>query len=104
MALRVKYGDLEYRGIDAGGGEILFYQDRAFTGIVVEYTDENELISEEEFTDGHLGGLQRHHYLNGQIEEYQIAFNVPHGTYRKWDKQGNLIDEFDLGPKPEFLF
>ncbi|MCC8408690.1 hypothetical protein LJ707_07100 [Mucilaginibacter sp. UR6-1] len=100
MELRVAYEDLENKGFDAGGGEILYYQGQPFTGTIVQYID-GILVSEEEFENGHLGGAQRDYYLNGQIkEEWFIAFNKRYGLYREWDEQGNLIDEFDFGPKP----
>jgi antitoxin component YwqK of YwqJK toxin-antitoxin module len=100
MTLRIEYEDLEHRGMDAGGGDILYHCGQPFTGIVVLYAD-GVLISEEEFTDGHLGGAQRQYHLNGQIEEeYFIALNTHYGLYRKWDQEGNVVKQFVLGPKP----
>jgi len=100
MSIRVTYEELENRGFDAGGGEILYYQGQPFTGTIVEYRN-NVLIGEEEFTDGHVGGTQRTYYANGQTEkEYFIAFNTYYGLLRWWDEEGNLTHQRDFGPKP----
>jgi antitoxin component YwqK of YwqJK toxin-antitoxin module len=101
MTLRLTYEELENRGFDAGGGEILYYQGVPFTGTVVAYYENGRPLTEEEFQDGHLGGAQREYHENGQLgEEYFIAFNTPYGMYKKWDKNGNLIKEFSFVPKP----
>lgn len=99
MAIKVIYEELELRGFDAGGGDIIYYQGKPFTGIRVTY-ENGHLSIEEEFTDGHLGGIQRTYYPNGQMdEEYFIAFNTPYGIERRWDSAGNLINTRDFGPK-----
>lgn len=100
MPLRVTYEELENRGFDAGGGEILYYRGNPFTGTIVEYRN-GVLIGEQEFEDGHLGGAQRSYYANGNIhEEYFITFNRDYGLFREWDEQGNVIRQKDFGPKP----
>jgi deoxyribonuclease V len=102
MELRVTYEELENRGFDAGGGEILYYKGKPFTGAIVEYKN-GLLISEEEFIDGHLGGAQRNYYSNGRIEkEYFVAFNTHYGFIRRWDENGNLAHERYSGPKVDF--
>lgn len=35
--MKIKYEDLEHAGFDGGGSEILYYQGKPFTGIVLEY-------------------------------------------------------------------
>lgn len=90
MALRVKYEDLELIGLDSGGGEILNYNGQPFTGIIEEIRN-GILVSESEFTDGHLGGVQRGYYLDGQIEEeYFIHFNRMENTFKQWNQDGTL--------------
>ena len=90
MTLRVSYEDLKTRGVDAGGGIIYYYQDAPLTGIIEEFED-GVLIGESEFTDGHMGGIQREYYSSGQIkEEYTIRFNKMEGAFTTWDENGNI--------------
>ncbi|WP_026904666.1 toxin-antitoxin system YwqK family antitoxin [Pedobacter glucosidilyticus] len=101
MSLRVKYEDLETVGFDGGGGEILSYQGQVFTGTIVQFDENNNLICEEEFKNGHLGGGQRTFYPNGQMEqEYFIKYNKNYGLHRKWDESGTLTYEYNWGPEP----
>jgi len=72
MSLRVRYEELELVGFDAGGGEILKYQGKLFTGILETVTN-NVLVSEEEFIDGSKEGVQRDYYypsVNIEIEYF----------------------------------
>ncbi|WP_394772475.1 toxin-antitoxin system YwqK family antitoxin [Mucilaginibacter sp.] len=90
MSLRVSYDDLEERGTDSGGGIIYYYQGQPLTGVIEEFKN-GVLIGESEFTDGHMGGIQREYYLNGQInEECTIRFNNMEGTFTIWDENGNI--------------
>lgn len=99
--LRIPYEKLENRGFDSGGGEILYYRGKPFTGTIVEYYENGMLLGEEEFDNGHVGGAQRTYHPNGQLaEEHFIAFNTSYGLLREWDEQGNLVSEHDFGPKP----
>lgn len=103
MKLRLSYEDLDLVGFDAGGGEIMYYRGRPFTGISVDYGINGQVLTEQEFTDGHLGGVQREYYLNGQMsEEYFVAYNTDYGIYRQWDREGNLTSERNLGTKPQY--
>jgi len=93
MNLRVEYEDLDVVGYDAGGGEIIEYQGQSFTGTIVQFID-GILIGEEEFSNGHKGGIQRNYFLNGALQdEYSIYFNKLEGTFRSWDENGILISE-----------
>lgn len=93
MTLKVSFDDLENKGTDSGGGIILYYQGRPFTGIIEEFSN-GILIGESEFTNGHLGGVQREYYPSGTIkEEYFIHFNKVEGSFKEWDENGNLINE-----------
>lgn len=93
MILRVQYEELDLVGFDAGGGEMLEYRGQPFTGIIEEFFN-GVVISEEEFTDGHLGGIQRTYYPNGILKsEYSIHFNRFDGKRTQWDENGILIRE-----------
>jgi antitoxin component YwqK of YwqJK toxin-antitoxin module len=99
--LRVAYEKLDNKGFDSGGGEILYYRGKPFTGTIVEYYKNGVLLGEEEFNNGHIGGAQRTYHPNGQLaDEHFIAFNTLYGLLREWDEQGNLVREHDFGPKP----
>ncbi|MFS2188208.1 toxin-antitoxin system YwqK family antitoxin [Mucilaginibacter sp. Mucisp84] len=101
MELRVAYDDLQTAGFDSGGGEILHYKGKAFTGMVLELASDGTLIHEEEFKNGHRDGIERSFFPNGQKQlEGFIRFNNPYGLYREWDINGNLIDQYDWGPEP----
>ena len=81
----------ELVGVDNAGDVIYHYQGKPFTGIIQYYKDEI-LTGEEEFTDGHIGGLQRDYFDNGQIQhEYYKYFGKPDGDWKEWDIDGNLI-------------
>jgi antitoxin component YwqK of YwqJK toxin-antitoxin module len=94
MSLRVEYDDLEIVGIDAGGGEIMNYQGILFSGIIEEKLN-GVLVSEEEFTNGHRGGVQKlYYYPSGQIkQEYTIQFNKMEGVFTEWDVNGNITSQ-----------
>ncbi|MFD2146904.1 endonuclease V [Mucilaginibacter antarcticus] len=99
-SLRVVYEDLQNKGFDAGGGEILHYKEKPFTGTIVEYVN-GSLVCEDEFTDGHIGGAQRSYHQNGQLsEEYFKAYNTSYGLYKRWDEQGNITYQEDRGLQP----
>lgn len=100
--LRIAYEDLETVGFDSGGGEMLNYKGKPFTGFIVQYDQlTGKLMCEEEFTDGHIGGAQRTFFSNGQIEtEYFIKFNKYYGYNREWDEEGTLLSEYDWGAEP----
>lgn len=77
--------------VDNAGGVVYNYKGKLFTGII-EYYDVEKLIAEEEFTDGHIGGVQRKYYENGQVKsEYYKYFAKPEGDWKEWDEEGNLI-------------
>ncbi|ROH95899.1 toxin-antitoxin system YwqK family antitoxin [Chryseobacterium daecheongense] len=81
----------EFKGVDNAGGVIYYYEGKPFTGIIQHYS-KNIMVGEEEFTDGHIGGVQREYYENGQIkEEYYKYFGKLDKYYKEWDINGNLI-------------
>jgi antitoxin component YwqK of YwqJK toxin-antitoxin module len=90
MSLIVSYDDVQEMGTDSGGDIIFYYQGKPLTGIIQEIVD-GVLIGESEFTDGHVGGIQRFYYSNGKIqEEYTLHFNKLEGSYTLWDENGNV--------------
>lgn len=78
------------------------YEGKLFTGILVAYEEDGSLVVEEEYKEGYLDGWVRSYYPSGQLaEEYEIHDNITvRGTYKKWDKEGNLT----IGIKPEDTF
>lgn len=92
MSLLVNYEDLENRGFDGSGGEILYYQNEPFTGFIVDYYSNGNLASEEEYKNGYKEGVIREYFENGQMEEeYFIKFNRLCKSFKLWDINGNLI-------------
>ncbi|TSJ44626.1 hypothetical protein FO440_02945 [Mucilaginibacter corticis] len=93
MGLIVTYDDVQQRGTDSGGGIIYYYKGFPLTGMIRETVD-GIVVGESEFTDGHIGGVQRLFYSSGQIEEeYTIWFNKLEGTFTEWDKNGNVTSQ-----------
>lgn len=89
--LKVKDEDLEFINIDGGGIPIYHYQGKPFTGIVMEYY-EDELARELGYVNGFQEGIERAYYDNGKIEyEYHLKDNKLHGICKDWDEKGNLI-------------
>ena len=81
----------EFVDVDNAGGVVYKYQGKMFTGIIEHY-DNDKLVGEEEFTDGHIGGVQTEYYNNGQMkEEYYQYFGKMDKYYKFWDENGNLI-------------
>ncbi|QDZ61021.1 hypothetical protein EVD19_11655 [Elizabethkingia meningoseptica] len=56
--LRVKDEDLEFIDIDGGGIPIYHYQGKPFTGIMMEYYN-NELYRELGYVNGYQEGVER---------------------------------------------
>jgi antitoxin component YwqK of YwqJK toxin-antitoxin module len=90
--------DLEYAGIDAGGGSMFNYRGQPFTGIIEEFDQNDTLVGEMEFRNGYKDGVQRLYCQNSQMEqEYFEKYKRFYDTYKYWDANGNLIRhiEFD---------
>ena len=90
--------DLQYAGIDAGGGNMYNYKNQPFTGIIEEFYANGNLTGEIECKNGYSDGLQTTYYENGQMqEEYYLKYNRFYGSYKRWDENGNLIShtEYD---------
>ena len=89
--LRVKDEDLEFTGIDGGGIPIYHYQEKPFTGILLEYYDEI-LYREIEYKNGYEEGVENVYYENGKIQyEFNSKNNKLHGICKDWDENGNLL-------------
>ncbi|AQX04351.1 hypothetical protein BAX97_00255 [Elizabethkingia meningoseptica] len=89
--LRVKDEDLEFIDIDGGGIPIYHYQGKPFTGIMMEYYN-NELYRELGYVNGYQEGVERVFYDNGKIKhEFHLKDNKFHGECKDWDEKGNLI-------------
>lgn len=83
--------DLQYKSIDAGGGNRYDYQGLPFTGIIEEFHENGILIGETECKNGYTDGLQRLYYENGQMErEYYIKYNRCYKSYKSWTKTGSI--------------
>jgi antitoxin component YwqK of YwqJK toxin-antitoxin module len=96
--MRIKFEDIQLKHPDIGGGNVFYYLDLPFTGIVVEYDENNNLMSEISVVESHTHGRVASFYSNGQIEEeYFEKNNKMYGFYRKWDENGKLVIEYDYG-------
>jgi antitoxin component YwqK of YwqJK toxin-antitoxin module len=94
MSLILTENQLQFDGFDEGGGEMYKYQNAPFTGIMIEYFPNGNTASEEEFLNGHKGGVQRRYFSNNQIEEeFHIQFNRLEGVFKRWDVNGILKRE-----------
>lgn len=99
MKLRIKEEDLELAGVDGGGSEILHYQGKPFTGILIDY-DVNDnarfLCMEVEFENGYREGWVRYYHANGKLEQEYFLHNnlVKPDTYKEYDDEGNLLKGF----------
>ncbi|WP_293308170.1 toxin-antitoxin system YwqK family antitoxin [Pedobacter sp. UBA5917] len=93
--------DIDIVGVDAGGGDIYYYKNMPFTGILYENHSNGNLNYEIECVNGYPEGVQRHYYENGQInQESFLKYNQEYGIMKEWDEHGNLLSEYDWGPKP----
>lgn len=100
--IRINFDEVEIESIDGGGGVFYNHKGKRFTATIVEYNEQNILISELEVFKGHVHGRVASYYENGQIkEEYFEKYNKLYGMHREWDKDGNLIYEHDAGASPE---
>jgi antitoxin component YwqK of YwqJK toxin-antitoxin module len=70
---------------------LVVYNGVLFTGIAVEYYDDDLPATETEVINGRRSGWSREWYLNGQlkIEEYYIN-SILDGIYREWFENGQL--------------
>jgi hypothetical protein len=74
--------------------------DRRYTGIVQEFSDNGALLSEMDVEDGLQNGLVREFYEEGQLMR-QAAYkhNSLHGTLQEWDEGGHVVleEHYELG-------
>ncbi|MCW5907229.1 MAG: hypothetical protein KIS94_05180 [Chitinophagales bacterium] len=92
--IKVKREDLEFSGYDGGGSPIYKYDSDYFTGIILDYNNQGNLIGETEYRNGYIEGIQREYYASGQLkQEYQEKDNLLNGVYKEWDEDGKLISE-----------
>jgi antitoxin component YwqK of YwqJK toxin-antitoxin module len=91
--LKVKEEDLEFIDIDGGGIPIYHYQGKPFTGIIIDYfLDTNVVAGETEYINGYQEGVERVYYDNGKLKhEFHLKDNKLHGVCKDWDEKGNLI-------------
>jgi antitoxin component YwqK of YwqJK toxin-antitoxin module len=83
---------LDFRGCDNAGGPIYYYNNLPFTGVIRSYYDDGKIQDDVEYLDGHIGGLCRKFYANGQIKEECFQyFGRLDKHFKMWDENGNLI-------------
>lgn len=83
---------LDMIDVDNAGGPVYEYQGKLFNGIIESFDENGNRIDVAEFTDGHIGGVQREYFDNGKLRlEYYVYFAKPHGDWKEWNKQGKLI-------------
>ncbi len=83
---------LEMVDVDNAGGPVYNYQGKAFSGIIESFYDNGRLQDDAEFTDGHIGGVQRKYYENGQMkEEYYKFYGKLDKHFKAWSDKGKLL-------------
>ena len=83
---------LVFEDVDNAGGPVYSYNGKPFNGIIESFYENGNLMDEAEFTDGHIGGVQREYFENGQIkEEYYKYFGRPDKYFKIWNEKGELI-------------
>ena len=83
---------LEFKGVDNAGVAIFYLNNEPFTGIIESFYGNGNLRDEAEYTDGHIGGVQREYYSTGQLKsEYYKFYGRLHKYVKQWDESGNLI-------------
>lgn len=96
--------DLEYMGIDAGGGSMWNYQNEPFTGILEEFYENGNLIGESECRNGYTYGLQTEYFENGQIkEEFYEKYNRFYNAFKSWNEEGILIRHFEFNQEGKLI-
>jgi antitoxin component YwqK of YwqJK toxin-antitoxin module len=114
--------DIEYT---TAGSPVYTWQGKPFTGIAYELNNVGKLINETSYVDGTEDGIEKLWYPNGQIESVSEAkWNRPHGKFqhwhengkikyegicelgyvmkkKEWDKNGNLINEYNIENDPD---
>ncbi|SHF25620.1 toxin-antitoxin system YwqK family antitoxin [Pedobacter caeni] len=84
--------DLEYAGIDAGGGNMYNYKGEPFTGAIVDLYPNGDLRGLAEFRNGYTDGMQADYYANGQVkEQYYTKYNRMYDSYKFWAESGKLL-------------
>jgi antitoxin component YwqK of YwqJK toxin-antitoxin module len=114
--------DTEYT---TSGSPVYTCQGKPFTGIADELNIDGKLINETSYLDGMEDGIEKFWYPNGQSESVsEVKGNRPHGKFqhwyedgkikyegvcelgyvvkrKEWDKNGNLINEYNIENDPE---
>jgi antitoxin component YwqK of YwqJK toxin-antitoxin module len=95
MALKVKEEDLEHDGFDGGGSEKLRYQGLPFTGFIVEYYPNGNVLCELEYQNGFQDGYWREYHENGQLaSEFKTHNNcLVTDSSKYFDENGNPISQ-----------
>ncbi|CAL2091536.1 conserved protein of unknown function [Tenacibaculum sp. 190524A02b] len=83
---------LEMISIDNSGGPIYHYKGKPFNGIIQSFYENGNIMDEVQYTNGHIGGVQREYFESGQKKhEYFKYFAKPEGDWKEWDINGNII-------------
>lgn len=94
----VNFDEIEINSIDYGGGNVYYYNNKPFSGVIVEYNSDGILIGEITVLNGSKHGRCALYYDSGQIqEEFFISYNRPYGLLKEWAEDGSLINEIDFG-------
>ena len=97
----INNSNLKIIGIDSGGGEIYYYNNQPYTGIIVNYYKDGNIMKETTCYNGYPEGLYRFYHKNGTLaEECYYKNNKLYGLYKEWDENGNLLSEVDCGLEP----
>lgn len=97
--MTVNFDEIEILNTDGGGGNIYYYNNQPYTGLIVEYNN-GVLIGEINVVNGSKKGRIALYFNNGQIQtEYFQSYNRPYGIAKEWDENGNLINQHNYGPE-----
>ncbi|MFH8574287.1 toxin-antitoxin system YwqK family antitoxin [Streptomyces sp. NPDC017993] len=85
-------------------GNVVYFQDKPFTGEVVTHDEEGRVISLVTYLEGFESGTQTEWYPNGsQKEEGNCRLGVAVGEWRTWYPNGQLSECSVFSPKGKYL-
>ncbi len=85
---------VDFDELELGDEQLIYWKDRPFTGVAVEFFPDGTLRGEVYHEDGVRHGLVREWYPSGKLKDEAILwYGGLHGYKRIWDEQGRLVSE-----------
>ncbi|MEP0263109.1 hypothetical protein [Dokdonia sp.] len=98
--IRVAEDDLTYIGTGKYIAEEYWYEGKPFAGfVVIDYHDNGNIQSEQEYVDGQTMGWEVLYYENGKIEIETLMYGATSVVYREYTEEGELLEEGWVYPK-----